>query len=333
MTFKRVTSAVSGDATHFGGLDVNKFSDYLGGTDISGTETIDINTATKYRSSTLRLRNPANTFEYTLVPAAIAADRNVTLPLLTGNDVAVTEAFAQTLTNKTIAAGSNTLTGIADANITAHTSTKITITAKGQLNTAIAYNDQVNTYGDFDQVFRSGKLDVTNPANTFEYSITGSAIAADRILTLPLLTADDTVVTETFTATLTNKTINATNNSITDTSTAAGDLLSSNGTKFVRKARGTSLQVLRTNSGATDTEWASLDSERVGKSTASGNGSTTVFNIAHGLGSNPTYAFATCSSVTNLYTYTTDSTNIVVTFATAPASGTNNVIIYWRVVA
>lgn len=333
MTFKRVTSAVSGDATHFGGLDVNKFSDYLGGTDISGTETIDINTATKFRTSTVRLRNPANTFEYTVVPAAIAADRNVTLPLLTGNDTLVTEAFAQTLTNKTIAAGSNTVSGIADAHISSHTSTKVTITAKGQLNSALVYNDQANTYGDFSQTFRSAKLIIQNPANTFGYFISGSAITAPFFVNLPLITSNETFLLQDVAQTITTKTINATNNTITDTSTAAGDIMASNGTKFVRKARGTGLQVLRTNSGATDIEWASLDSERVGKSTASGNASTTVFNIAHGLGSNPTYAFATCSSVTNLYTYTTDSTNIVVTFSTAPASGTNNVIIYWRVVA
>lgn len=76
-----------------------------------------------------------------------------------------------------------------------------------------------------------------------------------------------------------------------------------------------------------------LDSERVGKSVASGDGSTTVFNIAHGLGSNPTYAFVDCSSHAIGRTFTTDATNIVVTFASAPPTGTNNVIIYWRVVA
>ncbi len=99
------------------------------------------------------------------------------------------------------------------------------------------------------------------------------------------------------------------------------------------ESKGTALQVIRTNSGATDIEWASLDSEKVGKHQANGDNSTTVFNIAHGLGATPTYAFAQCSSLTNTYTYTTTSTNIVVTFSTAPPSGTNNVVIYWRVVA
>lgn len=133
--------------------------------------------------------------------------------------------------------------------------------------------------------------------------------------------------------TLTNKTVNTTDNSITATSQAVGDILANNGTKFIRKQRGTSLQILRTNSGATDIEWAALDNERVGKSVASGNNTTTIFNIAHGVGANPTYAFAQCSSLVNTFTYVTNSTNIVVTFTTAPPSGTNNVIIYWRVVA
>lgn len=133
------------------------------------------------------------------------------------------------------------------------------------------------------------------------------------------------------TATLTNKTINATNNTITDTSTAAGDILKSNGTKFARLARGTNNQVLASTS--TDIAWTSLNSENAGKATASGNGSTTVFNVAHGLGSTPSNAMIVCSSHTNTFTFTTTTTNIVVTFSTAPPSGTNNVVFYWRAVA
>lgn len=290
-----------------------------------------------FRSSRILLRNPANTFSYTFVAAAIVAGRNITLPLLTGNDTLVTEAFAQTLTNKTIAAGSNTISGIADAHISAHTTTKITTTAKGQLNTAIVYNDQANTFGDVDQTVRSSRLKVRNPANTFGYTIAASAIVADRLLTLPLLTNNDIVATEAFAQTLTNKTVNIDANTVKHSSTnTAGDLIKSNGTQYIRFARGTALQVVRMNSAGTDVEWSGLDAERVGKSTASGNASTTVFNIAHGLGSNPTYTFvsvAQSGSAMIHRSYTTDATNIVVTFASAPSSGTNNVIIHWRVVA
>ena len=170
--------------------------------------------AQTFKDNQLKINNPADTFAYTLVGAAIAANRNVTLPLLTGNDTVVTEAFAQTLTNKTIAAGSNTVSGIVDANIDAHTSSKITITTKGQLNSSIAYIDQANVFSDNDQSFRSNRLRIANPANTFFYSFTGAAIAASRIITLPLLTAGDTMVTEAFAQTLTNKTIAAGSNTI-----------------------------------------------------------------------------------------------------------------------
>ena len=171
--------------------------------------------AQTFKDNQLKINNPADTFAYTIVGAAIGANRNLTLPLLTGNDTAVTEAFAQTLTNKTIAAGSNTVSGIVDANIDAHTSTKVTITAKGQLNSSIAYVDQANVFSDNDQSFRSNRLRIANPANTFFYSFTGAAIAASRVITLPLLTGGDTMVTEAFGQTLTNKTLAAGSNTIT----------------------------------------------------------------------------------------------------------------------
>ena len=61
----------------------------------------------------IKIRNPADTFSYSITPAAIAADRNITLPLLAGDDTAVTQAFAQPLTNKTIDFASNTASNIA----------------------------------------------------------------------------------------------------------------------------------------------------------------------------------------------------------------------------
>lgn len=66
-----------------------------------------------------------------------------------------------------------------------------------------------NTYGDFDQIFRSTRLKLTNPANTFNYAFAGSAITASRTITLPLLTTNDNLVCEAFAQTLTNKTFTA----------------------------------------------------------------------------------------------------------------------------
>jgi hypothetical protein len=249
-------------------------------------------------------------------------------------DLLIGASKTETLTNKTIAAGSNTITGIADTNITAHTSTKITITAKGQLNGSIVYTDQTNTFGAFDQIFPSSRLLVTNPAATFNYIVAGSAITADRTLTLPLLTGNDQITTDAFATTLTNKTINAANNTITDTSIATGDILRSNGTKFIRLARGSANQVLATNSGGTDIAWTTISSYTEGKGSSSKNGdaSATTFTIAHGLGGTPTYISVVPNSADadSEYYLTVDGTNITINYSFPPPTGTGNLLYFWR---
>ena len=59
-------------------------------------------------------------------------------------------------------------------------------------------------------------------------------------------------------ATLTTKTINTTDNTLTATSQEAGDILKNNGTKFVRLARGSANQPLKVNSGGTDLDYGTL---------------------------------------------------------------------------
>jgi hypothetical protein len=67
--------------------------------------------------------------------------------------------------------------------------------------------------------------------------------------------------------------------------------------------------------------------------TANGTGAQTVFNIAHGLGAVPTFYWT--SPVTPAakapYTVTKDATNLIMTFATAPVFGTNNIKLHWAV--
>jgi hypothetical protein len=104
--------------------------------------------------------------------------------------------------------GSDLIYGlVVDANIGVHTSTKISITSKSLLNSAIVYNDQANIFGDFAQTFKDNQLFIQNPAETFEYRFVASAIVADRDVTLPLLGGNDTFVMEAHTQTLTNKTL------------------------------------------------------------------------------------------------------------------------------
>lgn len=82
-----------------------------------------------------------------------------------------------------------------------------------------------STQADFknNNLVNVGAFEINNPANTFQYQITGAAITADRSLALPLLTAGDTFVTEDFAQTLTNKTITAAANTLTIASTDLTD--------------------------------------------------------------------------------------------------------------
>jgi len=72
------------------------------------------------------------------------------------------------------------------------------------------------------------------------------------------------LVGTTETQTLTGKTINVNDNSIIDNSNALGDLFKFNGTKYVRLARGSALQVLRTNATGDDLEWVTASSGPAG---------------------------------------------------------------------
>ena len=59
----------------------------------------------------LEINDTSADHQYVLAVSELAADRTITLPLLTGNDVFVFADFIQTLTNKTLALGSNTVSG------------------------------------------------------------------------------------------------------------------------------------------------------------------------------------------------------------------------------
>ncbi len=55
--------------------------------------------------------------------------------------------------------------------------------------------DQLNTFGDFAQTFKDNQLFISNPADTFQYQLVAGAIAADRVLNLPVITGADTLMT------------------------------------------------------------------------------------------------------------------------------------------
>ena len=73
------------------------------------------------------------------------------------------------------------------------------------VGTDIVQTTQTNTFGDFAQFFADNQLFIQNPTDTFSYQIIADAILGNFSLSFPLLTANDTFVTEAFTQVLSNK--------------------------------------------------------------------------------------------------------------------------------
>lgn len=145
MTWVTITGAGTTTATKFFGDITNKYSNMFNGVDVSDTVTINSAVIWTFENGAFKLRNPADTFSYLFTPAAIAADRTITLPLLTGDDTAVTEAFPQNLSDKTLVYSINAQTGttyttvLADAGkiITSSNGSAVTVTIPP--NSSVAY--------------------------------------------------------------------------------------------------------------------------------------------------------------------------------------------------
>jgi len=86
---------------------------------VGGTETLTSKTLTSPVLTTPQINDSATDHQYIFAVANLAADRTVSLPLLTGNDTFTFNAFAATLTNKTIDSDNNTITNIVNADIKA----------------------------------------------------------------------------------------------------------------------------------------------------------------------------------------------------------------------
>lgn len=124
----------------------------------------------------LEINDSDDSHQYVLAVSNLAADRTVTLPLLTAGDTFVFEAHTQTLSGKTL-----TLPKIND----------------------------------------------TSANNTYNFGV--SELAANRTITLPLLTGNDTFVFEAHSQTLTNKTISADSNTLSGIAASSFVLSNSSG--------------------------------------------------------------------------------------------------------
>ncbi|MBL10437.1 MAG: hypothetical protein CL402_07990, partial [Acidiferrobacteraceae bacterium] len=90
---------------------------------LSGDVTVDANGVMTIKTSpvftTPQINDSNSSHQYVFTVSDLTADRNVNLPLLTGNDEFTFNAHAATLTNKTIDSDNNTITNIVNADIKA----------------------------------------------------------------------------------------------------------------------------------------------------------------------------------------------------------------------
>ena len=183
-----------------------------------------------------------------------------------------------------------------------------------------------------DFTVRSAKRYLRNPANTFSYQEIASAITANRTVTEPLLTGNDTRVYQAHTQTLTNKTISGASNTLSNipvnslsnfaiSSPTTNQLIQYNGTNWVNAT-------VATGGGTGGGSMAAG-----GSATGSGNASIAIFNIAHGLSPIPDlyWAIPASDDAIGNHKLTLTSTNIVITYAIPPpgTGSSNNLTFHW----
>ncbi len=147
-----------------------------------------------FKDNRLLINNPADSFAYTFVAAAIGASHNLNLPLLVAADTIAVLALAQAFTNKTIDADLNTITNIESADLKA---------AAGILTTQLAdatnfvLINQANIFGDFDQTFKDNRIVIESPNGLTPTTIANLQQTLARTLSIPILTGNRSIVVTT----------------------------------------------------------------------------------------------------------------------------------------
>ena len=186
--------------------------------------TTNTQTLTNKTLTAPKINDTSANHTYTIGVSELVADRTITLPLLTGNDTFVFESHTQTLANKTLTAptigdftnATHTHASAAQGGTIAHgslsgigTNDHATIDSHIAATTAHGATGAVvgttNTQTLTNKTLTLPKINDTSANNTYIFGV--SELAADRTITLPLLTGNDVFVFEAHTQTLANKTL------------------------------------------------------------------------------------------------------------------------------
>ncbi len=183
----------------------------VSGTVITTGNLSEVTSAGVFSSSIVFEGSTADSFETTLAVTDPTADRTVTLPNAT--DTLVGKATTDTLTNKSIDLANNTLTGsLSEFNSALQSESFVGLAASQTLTnktlTSPNIGTALNLIEDATIIFE-GATD-----NSFETTLTVVDPTADRTVSLP--NATDTLVGKATTDTLTNKSIDSDNNTITN---------------------------------------------------------------------------------------------------------------------
>ena len=110
MVWKTITTPDAGTVDLIGGDDFNKISNLFNGNPAIDIVTFDSDI--RFATNRLQVLNPTKTFRYIFASSAIVANRTITIPLLTSNQVMTFNTFPATLTGKTMDAAANTFTNL-----------------------------------------------------------------------------------------------------------------------------------------------------------------------------------------------------------------------------
>lgn len=150
---------------------------------LTSTDTLTNKTLTSPILTSPQINDTSADHRYIFAVSELTANRNVTLPLLTGDDTFVFNSHNATLINKNIDAGTNTLSNIADASISA--------------SAAIALSKLATVTGDRALISSAGGVisasSVTNTELAQLSGITSAAVGVDDAQTLTQKTLEDVI--------------------------------------------------------------------------------------------------------------------------------------------